>query len=301
MLINYHLQKKLIIDVSKSEPWWAHSQGYVWFHKVFIPALEKVASLSLLPNETVSECYYKAGDAAEFNNAPKKALEYYYTALSFDPDCGATCREIANMLDRLGRFDEALEYIDRAIALNLDDTLAVDDREYILENTIAGGALYEHGDVLWDVCELLANAAPTKALAMVKDMTGVIGLRGKQYCYGALNEADKYLETWSELTQLSDKMDINSADWFYMPEYIFDSPDIWTILLSSQTEFSGCGTVFDSLENSGAYRALTINDGMRLSFQYHKFTTSKNHKALKELSETYPEWVELREHFPPNH
>ena len=61
------------------------------------------------------------------------------------------------------------------------------------------------------------------------------------------------------ITQMSDSISFSSADWFYMPEHIYDSPDIWTTFLSSKTEFSGFGEFFDSLENNSIYGALTDN------------------------------------------
>ena len=149
---------------------------------------------------------------------------------------------------------------------------------------------------MWNVREYLANNDHVKALAKVEGMNDVIGLRGKLLCYGALEHDDEYLKTWAMLTQMSDSISFSSADWFYMPEHIYDSPDIWTTFLSSKTEFSGFGEFFDSLENNSIYGALTDNDKMRLSFQYYKYTTSKNYMALKRLLETYPEWIEIREY-----
>lgn len=280
--------------MSESEFSWVHSQGYNWFHKVFMPALEQSATLSLVSKETLSSCYYLAGDVNDVNDAPNKALEYYHKALNFDPYCGATHREIGTTLYRLGKTTEAIEYLDKAIALDPDDTHAIHDREYMEDDNFA---LYEDGDVLWNVGEHLANAEPSKALSIVDDMKDIIGLRAKLYCYGALGETDKYLKTWSDLTQISDQMDLGYVDWFYMPDHVYESPEIWTILLSSKTKFDGAGTFFDSLENNMTYRNLTGNDKMRLSFQYHKYTSSKNHDTLKQLSAFYPEWVELKEHF----
>ena len=273
---------------------WAHSLGYVWFHDIFIPALEKVASLSLMSNEAICDAYYIAGDITEFNEAPNKAIEYYLKALSFDPYCGAAHREIANMLGRMGRFDEALEHSDKAIALEPDDVYALSDREGHLEG---GPTLYEEGDVFWEVCEHLANAAPLKALALVEHMNDAIGLRGQLYCYGALDDPDKYLQTWSKLTQISESMDLVYSDWFFMPEYIYERPMIWGILLSSKSKFSGVSTMFDSLKDSRKHQALTTNEVMRLSFQYHEYMTSKNDEGLRRLFETYPEWTELKEYF----
>lgn len=292
MVVDHNFQKRLIVEVSNSELLWVHSRGYVWFHEVFIPTLKRAETLSLVPNEVLSDCYYLAGDVTEFNNAPKKALEYYHKALNFDPQCGGTYREIGNMLERIGKYDEALKYLDKAIALDPDDDCALRDRENFQDS---GPAMYEEGDVLWEVCEHLANANPAKALSIIEYMDDHIGLRGKLYCYGAMDKFREYLQTWTELTRKSESLNLNHTDWFFMPEYIFDTPDIWAILLSTKTKFSGVGSVFDSLEKNMTYRSMSEDSKMRLSFQYYKHTASKNYEALKQLSESYPEWEEVRE------
>ncbi len=296
-MVDFSLNKKLLFKVLEEGLSWTHSYGYYWFHNIFMPTLEKVAETSEISNENLSSCYYIAGDIADANSAPNKALEYYHKALSFNPSCAATYREIANMLCQIGKYDESLEYSDKALALDPHDEHAIGDRYSIF---LGGPPLFEEGNTLWKVCEHLANADPRQALTIVKDMNDVIGLRGKSYCYGALDDTDKYLNTWSKLTQISDEISLELADWFFMPEHIHDSPDIWTILLSSKAEFSGHATVFDSLQNNSTYQAFTDNDRIRLSFQYQKHVVSKNYTALKYLLETYPEWVELKDHIPSN-
>lgn len=296
-MVDFSLNKKLLFKVLEEGLSWTHSYGYYWFHNIFMPTLEKAAETSEISNESLSSCYYIAGDIADANSAPNKALEYYHKALSFNPSCCATYREISNMLCQIGRYDEALEYSDKALALDPDDEHAIGDRDSIF---MGDPPLYEQGDILWNVCEHLANADPRQALTIVKNMNDIIGLRCKLYCYGALDESDKYLRTWSKLTQISDEIFLELADWFFMPEHIYDSPEVWSILLSSKAEFSGFGGSIDSLQNNRTYRDLTTNERIRLSFQLQKYIASKNNAALKSLFETYPEWVELREHIHSN-
>lgn len=291
-MANNQSKNKLLSQLTKWDLNWIINQGYAWFHETYMPTLEKAASSSQISKEKISDFYYNSGDVADLTNAPNKALEYYHKALDFAPNCSATYREIALIMESLGRNDEALEYSDKALALDPDDDNAVNDREsYFLE----GEPFYKESDVLWGVCECLANRECDKALAIVKDMNDEIGLRGKSYCYGALGDAEKYLETWLTLTQISGEIFLGHTDWFYIPEDLFSGSDFWTLLLSSQTEFSGFGIFYESLENNAAYKALSTNEKMRLSFLYLKHARSKNYDALRELLKIYPEWQDVDE------
>lgn len=297
MTIDYDLHKKLLYEVIEGGMSWAHGHGYEWFHDIYLPVLDKAAELSLISQENLSACYYIAGDVIEVNDAPKKALEYYFKALTFDPDCAATYREIARMFETLGKYSEALEYSDKALALDPDDEHAQNDRQVIL---MGGPPFYEEDDILWKVCEHLANREVEDALKLLENTNNEGALRGKIYCHGALNEPNKYLKTWSELTKISDEIDLNLADWFYMPNHIYEATGIWTTLLSSEVEFSGFGGNIESLAKNETYLALNTNEQIRLSFQYEKYKTSKNIDGLKSLLDVYPEWVELREHLHPS-
>ena len=294
MSADFSLHKRLLNQVIDEGFAWTHSHGYGWFKTIFLPTLEQAALSNLVANDILAGCYYIAGDIHDVNGAPKKALTYYHSALNFEADNCAIYREIANMLGQLGRFSEALEYSNRALQIDPHDPYALKDRDDYLDHDNI--ALYDQNDILWNVREILADDAPEKALELVEANNDVIGLQGKSLCYGALEEYDRYLETWTTLIAISDKIAFSPADWFYMPEHIYDSPDIWRTFLSCEIEFSGHGEFYDSLSGNSSYQKFTDNEKLRLSFEYHEHTASKNYVALKQLLKAYPEWIEVREY-----
>ncbi|MEM9168827.1 MAG: tetratricopeptide repeat protein [Pseudomonadota bacterium] len=115
----------------------AHAQGYFWFWRKFVPALEQAKASSSVSREMIADCYYVAGDVHDFNDAPRTAIACYHNALKIGPLCGAAHREIASMLGRMGQYDQALAHYDKAISLNPGDRHAVSDRaDYIGENRV---------------------------------------------------------------------------------------------------------------------------------------------------------------------
>ncbi|MEM8986808.1 MAG: hypothetical protein AAGC95_08805 [Pseudomonadota bacterium] len=238
MPMKFKTDKELLEFVAKGGVSRAHAQGYFWFWRKFIPALEKAKASSLVSNEMVADCYYVAGDVHDFNEAPKAAIKCYRNALRADPNCGGAYREIANMLGRMGRYDDALAHSDSALSINPDDQYALSDREdYIGESRLEPS--YIEGNAEWIASEYLARAKPRKTLKALRKVKGIRSLRAKAHCYGAMEQSKKYLEAWAEIAKRSDEIRLTYSDWFFMEDAIYDEPGFWEVLLSSKAKFSG--------------------------------------------------------------
>ena len=106
-----------------------HDLGYSWFWNEFMPALKRAEDTPHISNELISSGYYVAGDVHDSNEAPKAAIESYKKSLEFDPFNGAAHREIASMLGRMGRYEEALMHVNKAIEINPYDEFAISDHD----------------------------------------------------------------------------------------------------------------------------------------------------------------------------
>lgn len=293
MPMKFNNDKELLEFVSREGVGRTHAQGYFWFWREFVPALERAKTLSQVADELLSDCHYVAGDVHDFNDAPRAAIKCYLNSLNVDPHRAEAHREIANMLGKMGRYDKALANSDTALSLNPDDRHTISDREdYIGKNRLSP-PLYVKGDAHWIAREHLAHAKPQKALKALGKAKGLAALRAKAHCYAAMKKSKEYLQAWSEIARVSDEIKFTYADWFFMESNVYHEPELWARLLSSKAKFSGVFTVFEGLDESERYRSLSTHKKIRLRLKYYVCAQSGNTKCLKALFEKYPEWVEL--------
>ena len=295
MPIKFKSDKKLLAFVSDNGEWLTHSKGYFWFWNTLMPLLKDAKSAQRYSNDLIADCYYVAGDVHDFNDAPLAAIKCYRAALKLDPQMGTVHREIANMLGRMGRYDEALAHNDKALALTPDDEYAISDRDMYIDDARLSPPLYLQGDPIWLGCEYLAQAKPKKALKAISTVDDVAALRIRAHCYGAMGLTRDYLAAWAEIGRRVKKLEFTYMDWFYMGDDVFLNPDFWTILLDSQAAFSGVFMVDNELEESERYKALSTHQKIRLKIKFFAAVHSGDAKGLKKLYKKYPEWVALRD------
>ena len=210
-----------------------------------------------------------------------------------DPTLGGPHREIANMLGRMGEFEKALKYSNQALELWPDDEHAIADREDYLPINRLEESMFTEEDSNWAVYEYLAKNKPKKALTAIKKPMGTLDLRAAAHCYGALEMSQDYLEAWKEIAMTQKEIEITYEDWFFMEDAVYMKPAVWEILLSSSAIFSGVFTVFEGLDESKRYTALSTHEQIRLAMQYYVFAQSDDKKSLKKFGKAYPEWKEL--------
>lgn len=295
MSIEFDSNDEMFRFVSKEGVGLTHSQGYFWFWRKFMPALENAVASESCSNELIADCYYVAGDVHDFNAAPKAAIRCYKKALQFDPECNAAYREIASMLGRMGEYEKALSYSEKALALNPDDSHAIRDREeYVAENRLLP-PLFKKGDYVWAAYELLAASHPKAAMKALKKKKGARAKRAVIHCYGVLERTQDYLAAWKELVSSVAVLEFTYADWFFMEDSVYSKPDLWEIFLSSRAEYKGVFAVFAGLDESDRYRSLSTHEKIRLRLKYYVYVQSGDFERLRKLYVLYPEWVELRE------
>ncbi len=295
MSLNFESDEEMFHFVSDKGVSLTHSQGYFWFWRKFMPALDKVTTTGEVSHELIAECYYVAGDVHDFNEAPKAAIRSYEKALEFDPEMGAAHREIALMLWRMGKYKKALVHSDNALALNPEDKHALGDRDYYVRENHLSPPLYKKGDCVWTAYEHLSKGNPVAAVKVLKRKKGKRAKRAMIHCYGALQKAQDYLDAWKDFVASVKKLEFTYADWFFMEDDVYLEPDLWKILFSSKAEFKGVFTVFDGLDESERYCLLSTHDKIRLRLEYYVYAQSGDFDGLRRLNKRYPEWIELRE------
>jgi tetratricopeptide (TPR) repeat protein len=295
MPMNFESDEEMFHFVSDKGISSTHSQGYFWFWRKFMPALDKATTIGEISHELIAGCYYVAGDVHDFNEAPKAAIRCYEQALEFGPEMGAAHREIASMLGRMGKNKKALVHSDKALALNPKDKHALSDRDKYVRETRLSPPLYKKEDRVWAANEHLAKGNPRAAVKVLKRKKGKRAKRAMIHCYGALEKTQDYLGAWRELAASVKELEFTYADWFFMEDGVYSEPELWEILFSSKAEFKGVFTVFDGLDESERYCSLSTHDKIRLRLEYYVYAQSGDFDGLRRLNKLYPEWVELRD------
>jgi len=268
--------------------------NYEWFWDQFIAALETASKVNGFDSDLLAGCYYVAGDAFDFTNAPLMAIQYYQKALILDPELAAAYREIARMYERIGDYDKTIEYSDKALAIDPDEPYALGDREGLEareEMTPYDG--FEAGNSIWQAYELLAANNPLGALEILKEPNGVAVLRALAHCYGALGQTEEYLKTWKELCQAVEAIDFSYDDWFFIQDSDHNNSEIWKIWLESDVVFSGNFEQFEGLESNQLYQSYSTNDCIRTVFEYRYFLYSRDEFGLQRMLFKYPQWIDL--------
>jgi tetratricopeptide (TPR) repeat protein len=288
---------KNLKKVSKEGVGWTHNNGFEWIKNTLIPHLEFAQQFLNHEKYLIADCFYVLGDVHDFNNAPKAAIKAYAKAIQYDHQFAAAYREMANMYSRIGNYEKATELISIAIHLEPDDKYALLDQEDIhqaLEESKE--PLYKESDKIWQCNELLANFQPQESLSLLQTTESVEYCKTSAQCYGALLDTQHYLKEWEKISQKNCEIEFKYADWFYMPETVFDSPEIWAIFLSISEKIKPSVFLsFDSLYQSELYKNLNSNEQYKLLIEFNIYRTESNKEKLTQLYKTYPCWHDLKE------
>ena len=115
---------------------WVHNQGYRWVKDRYVPALKRLeqASQSRQVKEILVDGYFVLGDVHDFNSAPMQAVKAYRKSIKYFPDpdfWSEPWREMGNMYSNVGRYDEAIKCLKRALRINPANKFAIGDLEVV--------------------------------------------------------------------------------------------------------------------------------------------------------------------------
>ncbi|MBN2890790.1 MAG: tetratricopeptide repeat protein [Bacteroidales bacterium] len=271
----------------------AHGNGNEWCKSVLFPAIEKAEDELKEYNELLAECMYLVGDIYDFNDAPLHAIEAYEKAIKFNPYFSDAFREMANMYERLGKYDKALENIKKAIKLDPKDEDAQMDLENI-EQSISQNEepMYVKGDMIWEMNEMLADSKFDEIIEKINDSDGVEELKILARVYGAQKKSSDYLKTWQQIATNEEDYELNYADWFFMPEEVYNSEKIWQLFKTIKDTEDSVFIEHQSLSEN--YSELLNPQQIReLICDFQIYINTNNTKELQKLKEKYTEWEEL--------
>lgn len=288
--------RKILEKVAEEGVAWPQLQDYKWFKEILIPYITFYEKSYSKENELISDCYYVIGDVFDLNKAPMKAIESYKKSIQVDKNNSAAFRELANMYRNIGEYKNALLYINKSLELDPDDEYAVSDKEWIQEFIDEkSDPFFKKGDLIWECDELLANSEPEKALELLKNKRKTAFRIAKARCYGALFDFRNYMKEWEGILQNSDKFEINSSDWFYMPDEIYENSKIWKILLKLNKRIIDSTFVsYDSLLFDYG-DILNFKEMRKLICEFNIYSCEKNLTELKKLKAQFPKWIEIDE------
>ncbi|MCH2023494.1 MAG: hypothetical protein MK207_13545 [Saprospiraceae bacterium] len=275
-----------------------HISGYRWFKSIWLPRLG-LADL-LIPEHAalLADCWYLMGDVYDFNCAPLKAIECYKKAIQYDESIDGAYREIANMYKQIGHYSKALNYINIAIDMMPDNTEIKAEKEEIQDciNYDVEPFLTDNNQC-WKLNEKLANQEFDFIIQLVSqiDNPELNIIQCLARAYGAQANFEKYLETWGQITNSNLTFSLEYADWFYMPDEILNSSEIWQMIKSASGRIDEANfMIFDSFtENYG--NQLTKNQVVNLIADFYIFKANSNKQGIKNLVEKFPLWKELKE------
>ncbi|MEO8513153.1 MAG: hypothetical protein ABI543_06325 [Ignavibacteria bacterium] len=272
---------------------WTHNKGYSWYNKKLLPAVEIATREFPEKKELLSDVWYIIGDIHDFNDAPNNAITAYKQSIQFDENHGEAYREIANMLERIGKNKEALKYINKSLHIDPNERNAISDKEYILSSIkFRSKPLYVSGDIKWKMNEQLATENFEFVINNLKQKKSVESLKQIARAYGALNMCDEYLRMWNRIKKLNVKFELEYADWFYMPIKVFAGKEIWVILKSlSNNIIPSIFVCYDSLYEN--YKNLSSNSKLKITCNFQIFKIEGNAKELKKMKMKFPKWKEL--------
>lgn len=281
---------------------------WVWLTKKFLPALErfKLVAKSEKDFYLISDIYYKLGDIFFFIDAPLLSLKYFKMSINVDPKNCSSYREAGCRFDEIGQYKEAKTYLSKALELCPNDEMSQLDWRIIGKNNIGEEEepLYKEGDKGWEIDELLANGKFRQVLSKLKKVNTLEDRQRRARAYGGLDKKDEVIKEWELMSTMVGEIEIQSSDWFYMPQNVWDNKFFWYAMEKLNGRFLH-GTypypdiLFKIIPAPKKNKRLfpqglkEHNQRMSLFIQFQIARLTKDIKLSKELAIQYPQWTEV--------
>lgn len=286
----------MLKSISKNCVAWVHQKGFHWLKSKMLPCLLNFVPENKNERNLLSDCFYVLGDIYDFNNAPLAAIKAYKKAIFFDKGNSAAYREIGSMFEMMGNYSKAEKFVKIALKQQPDDKSAQGDYNWLLEAKInKTRPLYKPNNVIWKVDELLADGKPQKGLELLKFKRKTDFCLARARCYGALNDSTQYLHEWSKISCRKESFELQYSDWFFMPQEVECSPEIWVIFQGIVERMkSGIFISYDSFYKSDFTKNMDYIESYKMVIQFQINRHKRDLKSLKELHKRFPFWDEVK-------
>jgi tetratricopeptide (TPR) repeat protein len=268
-----------------------HSKGLNFFN-VLLSRLDHIdkKEISL---DVYSKTWMLISDIYYLNDAPLLALRACETAILANAKNGDAYLEASKISLDIGQYQNAMTYIQNAIGINPDDDEYIEHFNEVSETIkINAEPMYDITVPLSRLKEELAGFEFQEVLDKVNMATDHDNLKVKAAALGGLGKADSYLDVWTKIFNQNTEVLLERADWFYMPQKVYESPEIWYLMLDANEKIApGVFEIYDCFEDE--YKVPPF-DRRELICLYHIYAATHNMSALKNLSEKFPKWYELK-------
>lgn len=265
-------------------------RGYEWLRRDFLPALRILARSSHPSDRSAASVgYYVLGDVHDFNGAPRAAIRAYLRSARLCRTHGAPWREIGLMYDLMGERDRGLQALRKAVRVDPSDDTAQSDLES-MENYALRAPFYRADDPCWQSAELLASSSHQRALAVIARKRSQRASRYRARIYGAMGKVERVIETWRQIMGRAGPVEIESADWFFLPKAVWDCADFWSVLSKGASRIEDWGVLkgHDTLTCQG----ISGRKRFQLFLRYHLARTRRDLASARKLSLRHPYWRE---------
>jgi tetratricopeptide (TPR) repeat protein len=245
--------------------------------------------------------YYLLGDLHFVHDAPLAAVNDYRHSHRLFPYRAAALRDIGDCLFWMGRDDDARRFYSRALSINPGDDMANTGLDMLeRRERFRDAPPYRAGDVCWAALECLANSDPLDALTQVAGRRSMVSKRIRAMALGQLGDTDAALHEWQRLARSGSMIVLDSKDWFYLSDALWELPQFWETMLSMAMRVSSLG--LDSPTGhlqgppilKGPCSAAARRKLNRLALEFHVARSTTNTNKLAQLAQRYPQWVDPR-------
>lgn len=294
---------------------WVHDQGYRWVKEQYFPGLKRLekAVQAREVKEVLSLGYYVLGDVHDFNWAPMQAVRAYKKSIQHFPEpdyASGSWREMGNMYGQVGKWDEAIKCLKKAVNISPEDKVACDDLEIIQYDKKKNRTLYDIEDRLYQAFELLAQDKPYSALETLAGKRGLEAALARACAYGQLDDYESFISEWRKIAGMKSSIYLRHKEWFYMPDQCWEKPELWEIFFEIESDGRFDQSVFLSYSSLREQLpppkflgdlADQRSDEQYMAWKHEYYTamirymiavTKDDAGKLKALAKKYPSWTE---------
>jgi tetratricopeptide (TPR) repeat protein len=241
--------------------------------------------------------------------APRAAARAYRAAVRCDPRDTWSWAELAHMLINMGQYRAALRALRTASQFGLKSELCSEYLEWATEALRdRDRAWYRRGAMgcspapSWDACELLARNRPRETLRLLRRKRHPVLRKLRARAHGLVGNSERLIEEWEGMASIKGEVAVELADWFFLPEEVWDTPRFWRALYALRHRlgygWSYMHEALDRIVPNPARRRNTPEDLRRhrrrsaLWFQFEIARTERSARKASRLAQQYPEWPE---------
>jgi hypothetical protein len=151
---------------------------------------------------------------------------------------------------------------------------------------------YEPGDPCWESAELVAAGRYRMACLVLERAKSIRARFFRARAYGVTGDAEAVLAEWAAIARLKSPVYIDGADWFYLPQSLWDEPRFWRAVLEMAHRVHSLGLHIDKQAESVG--ALDNRERTTTFAEFQLARIGRNKNALERFVARHPDWSEAK-------